>query len=396
MTSAMGATNGTIQISRAALSHNYRLAKQLAGNCAIIAVVKSNGYGVGAEAIAKHLSSEGARNWAVSNISEAMELRQTGIAGEIILLGHLEADDSWFELVHQNDCCLSVSCLEDALVARDWTTRSNRTLRVHLQMEIGMKRLGIDMEQVDQVVSAIRGHRLLQIEGAYGHPPSSHFDGLRAEHRRFESALQKVKQYFPSVSSHFASSAGLACGVGLDPHQYVRLGISLLGGLSSWAQSEEHRTETMGPAGCDALEKERLSDWRAVVRIVSRVVQIQRLRPGESVSYGGDFCARRATVVAVVPVGYADGIPTDLSNRLIVNVRNAPVKQIGRITMNYLMLDVTDMDEVRVGEPVCIGDSVQPFHKLAKMAGHLPHELLARLSPRAPRCLVSSFRTMFG
>jgi len=388
VTSAIDTTNGTIQISRAALSHNYRLAQQLAGNCEIIVVVKSNGYGVGAEALAKHLSSEGARNWAVSNIAEAMELRRTGIKGEILLLGHLEADDSWFEHIHQNDCCLSVSCLEEALLARDWTRRSKRTLRVHLQMEIGMKRLGIAMEQVDKVASAIRGHRLLQIEGAYGHPPSSHFDGLISEHRRFEAALQKVKQYHPLVSSHFASSAALACGVGLDSHQYVRLGISLLGGLSSRAKSEWHRpARTNDVAVGDESQNKQLDDWRSVVRIVSRVVQIQRLHPGESVSYGGDFCARRSTLVAVVPVGYADGIPTGLSNQLIVNVRNTAVKQIGRITMNYLMLDVTDMDGLQVGELVSIGDSVQPFHELARMSGHLPHELLARLSPRAPRCL---------
>ncbi len=389
MPSATGATNGSIQISRAALSHNYHTAKQLAGSCEVIVVVKSNGYGVGAEPIAQHLSLEGARTWAVSSISEAIQLRRAGIEGDIILLGHLEADDSWFELVQQHDCRPSVSCLDDALAVRDWTSRFNRALRVHLQVEIGMKRLGVPPAKVDEVISVLDGHPHLHIEAVYGHPPSSQWEGLDSEHRCFLNALQKTKQLCPSVDSHFASSTALAHGIGLYPHRYVRLGISLLGGAPSLAEVGNSRPKgAFNSTSTAHSQMNGRGDWKSVVSMVTKVVQIHRLRPGEAVSYDGDFCAGRATVVAVVPVGYADGIPTCLSNRLLVNVRNLPVRQIGRITMNYMMLDVTDLEGLQVGEVVTIGDCFQRFRDLAALSGHLPHELLARLSPWAPRVLV--------
>jgi alanine racemase len=366
-----------ILISRDALRANLQLARRIAGGCEVIAVVKSNGYGIGALPLAQVLSVEGVCHWAVGTVEEGIALRSAGISGEIIILGHLESDDRSLRLATANDCSCSINCPDDAHRVLRWCRASCRSLKVHLQFEIGMARLGLQHDVCTESLNALCSEDLIKIAGIYGHPASGLATGLREEHARFLHTLQSAPEPLQSIPSHFANSAALVAGIGLRRHQFVRLGIALLGGSDNIFGDE-----TEDPAG------RSLNRWSDVVTIRTQIVQLQMLERGATVSYGGTFRADRRTIIGVVPLGYADGLPTSLSNRLIATVRGCPIKQVGQITMNYFMVDVTDIQGVAVGDSVTIGAAPQNFRELSRISGHLPHELYSRLSPRVARVVV--------
>lgn len=356
------------------LEHNARvLQKAMPPGCRLMAVVKAEAYGHGAFEIAVHLERIGVKAFAVATIEEGIRLRRYGIRGEILILGYTD--------VHRA-AELKKYDLMQTLIDKDYAAALNRqhvTVKCHIKIDTGMHRLGIAVEDRDKV-EAVFAMKNIHVCGIFTHlccadrlhPDDVAFTGGQIE--RFYDLLADLKAdglRIPRI--HIQSSYGLLNYPELRC-DYVRVGIALYGVLSS--PEENTRLQL---------------DLRPVFSLKSKVVLIRSVRRGEHVGYGRAYTAQRDSRIAIVPIGYADGYPRNLScGRGNVMIRGCQVPVVGRICMDQLAVDVTDVDEAAVGDTVTLiggeeGESSAPA--AAYRSGSISNELLSRMGERVERII---------
>ncbi len=362
-----------LEISTENLRYNANLLRNLMPpGCEMMAVVKANAYGHGAVKVSKCMNEIGVRAFAVATIDEGIELRRNGIQGEILILGY--TDVSRAKELHHYNLIQTIIDYYYALLLNN----SQYPIQAHIKIDTGMHRLGICVEEADRVaeVFCLDG---LEVSGIYTHLCVA--DNLEAEEvkytqgqiERFYMLLEFLKDRGITIPKvHIQSSYGLLNYPELRC-DYVRIGIALYGSLSS----EGDKTR-------------RSAQLRPVLSLKAKVILIREVASGESVGYGRDFILREGSRVAVVPVGYADGIPRNLSygrGKVLLHGRSAPV--IGRICMDQLLIDVTEIPEAKPGDvATLIGTDGQleiPATKVAKRAGSITNELFSRLGGRLER-----------
>lgn len=359
------------------LAHNIReLRRLMQPGCELMAVVKAEAYGHGMYETAAHLNRMGVRAFAVATIDEGIRLRLCGILGEILVLGYTP-DGRVRELVKYD--------LTQTLVDLGHALRLNaqrRTVKVHIKVDTGMHRLGFAADETE-VLAKVCKLKYLKLCGIYTHLCVS--DSLQEEDvaytrgqvERFYRVLDALKKEGITIPAvHIQSSYGLLNYPELKC-DYVRAGIALYGVLS---HAEERTIQT--------------PDLRPVLSLKSRVVLLRSVKSGESVGYGRAFVAQRGTQLAVLPVGYADGYPRELScgkGGVLINGCYAPV--VGRVCMDQLTVDVTDIPNVRVGsEAVLIGEAGGEKIFAPRLAGAcktITNELLSRMGSRLTHVIVS-------
>jgi alanine racemase len=369
-------------IDLGALAYNLRALERRARR-PVMAVVKADAYGHGALAVARVAREAGAAWLGVATVDEGLELRRAGDGGSILVLGGVypgEVDD-----LAEADLTPVVAALPAIGGEGDQTgltlarlasaaRRRGRPIGFHLKVDTGMHRLGIAPDEVDlfldRVGTLVTGAGApLRIEGLMSHlacaddPAEQGFtDRQRAA---LDGALARLEARGQSPGErHVDNSAGLVTA--WEKATLVRAGIALYG-----AHAPEPGLVL------------------PVMSLVSGVAALREVRRGGRVSYGGTFTAARPTLVASVPIGYADGLPRALSGRgeALLGGRRAPIA--GRVCMDWTMLDVTDIPGVRVGDPVLWfgrgDDGALPAEAVAATAGTLAYELFCRVSPRVPR-----------
>lgn len=353
------------------LVHNARTLQSVLGEGSkMMAVVKADAYGHGDIAAAKTLSREGIDAFAVATIDEGIRLRKHGIKGDILILGCTDTCRT-AELRRYN---LSQTVV-DAPHAQA-LNRFGKQVKVHIKVDTGMHRLGSGYHQVDEV-NQIFACEHLQIDGIYTHLCAA--DSLKAEDeaftrlqiRRFYELLETLKaQGIALPKSHIQSSYGVL------NHPEVRCDLARIG---------------LALYGAMGSTKQRI-DLKPVLSLKARVVHVSRVAAGESVGYGREFTAQRDTVVATIAIGYADGIPRSLSGQGDVLLRGCRAPMIGRICMDQLMADVTDVVDVQRGDIAtligCDGDAEINAVDVARSAGTIPNELLSRMGSRLERILL--------
>ena len=359
------------------LAHNVReLRGLMQPGCELMAVVKAEAYGHGMYGTAVHLNRLGVRAFAVATVDEGIRLRRCGILGEILVLG-CTSPGRVRELV-KYDLTQTVVDLGHALRLN----AQRRTVKVHIKVDTGMHRLGFAADETE-VLAKVCKLKYLKLCGIYTHLCVS--DSLAAEDAaytggqidRFYQALDVLKKEGITIPAvHIQSSYGLLNYPELKC-DYVRAGIALYGILSN---AEERTIQT--------------PDLRPVLSLKSRVVLLRRVKSGESVGYGRAFVAERETQLALLPVGYADGYPRELScgkGGVLINGCYAPV--VGRVCMDQLTVDVTDIPNVRAGsEALLIGAAGGEkifAPQLAGACGTITNELLSRMGSRLTRITVS-------
>ena len=362
-----------IELNPEHLAHNVRqLRSALPAGCQLMAVVKAEAYGHGAVPIAVRLQKLGVKAFAVATIDEGIQLRRRGIRGEILVLGYT-CPDRARELQRYD----LIQTLIDGDYARA-LGRMGRKVKVHIKIDSGMHRLGFDVRDFAGVADTFMLENL-QVEGIFTHLCVS--DSLaegddrftREQIRAFQKLLETLSAMgFPRPKVHIQSSYGLLNYPELRC-DYARVGIALYGAASS----PEDRTRLELPL-------------RPVLSIRSRVALIRTIPAGEAAGYGRAFTADRETRLAVVPIGYADGVPRSLScGRGRVLIRGTAVPILGRVCMDQLTIDVTDLPEASVGDIVTlIGTDGAQEITAAEMAGRadtIANELLSRLGARLPR-----------
>lgn len=358
------------------LARNLGHVRSLIGpSVAIFLVAKADAYGHGASAIAHHALKAGAQAICVTTANEALELRRAGVRSRIIVLGPSWGDDAMPAL--RQGIEMAVPSLE-LFEAMERTARGAASkARIHLKVDTGMNRLGMTPEEALTALESLRSGPFLVLAGIMSHIAAT--DGARSESAQaqagvFSGLLERARALGllagPSerFSAHLANSACVLSG--LDPlHDAVRIGAA-----------------AYGIAPDPRLQRGELEP---VMSVRTRIVHVQEVRAGEGVGYGGTFVARRETRIAVLPVGYDDGVDWRLGNRGEVLVRGRRVPIVGRISMDYTTVDVTDVPGVRVGERVTLlgadGGARIRAEEIAARTGTVPYDVTCSIGKRVER-----------
>jgi serine/alanine racemase len=355
-----------IELDPDALRRNVQaLRGLLPPGCGLMPAVKADAYGHGAVLIARELQALGVNAFCVATAEEGAALRRAGIGGTLLVLGYTHPEQ--LPLLTEHD-------LTQTVVDADYGRALNaygRLVRAHVAVDTGMHRLGIPAEETRSVVQLLRSRRL-RVEGIYTHlcaPGDADF--TRSQTTAFFGLRDRLRCLGFCPKTHLLSSGSLLRWPELGG-DYARAGLALYGAL--------------GPADAAVSPV----DLRPVLSLKARVALTRRLRPGEHLGYDLAYTAERERSVAVLSIGYADGVPRALScgrGSVLLNGKRAPV--LGRICMDQMMVDITQIEGVSSGdEAVLIGKSgslEQSAAALAEAAGTIPNELLSRLGPRLPR-----------
>ena len=340
-----------------------------------MAVVKCDAYGHGGVLAAKELERTGDRSFATATMEEAVRLRENGITGEILILGYTDAGRA-------RDLCgynlmQSVIGYEYARLLDEAAACAGVSVQVHIKIDTGMHRLGISAGKTSEA-GMVFAMQNLEVCGIYTHLCCA--DSMRPEDiactrgqiasfYRLTGALEKEGIRLPKL--HIQSSYGLLNYPELRC-DYVRAGIALYGVRSK-------------PENDTVLNLE----LRPVLSLKSRVVLIRPVKKGETFGYGRQFLAERDSRIAILPVGYGDGYPGDLScgrGCVLIGGYSAPV--IGRICMDQLAVDITEAEEIRMGDTALLiggaGVSSQTAPAVAAASGRIANELLCRMGARLP------------
>lgn len=372
-----------IEIDAGALTHNLAVLKGVLGKGVLTAaVVKANAYGHGIEQVAG-LAERGADWMAVHSAGEARTLRDLGVAGPVLIMGFVPPSE--MTGLGADDHIL-VSTEEALVWLGNYREKTGHALPVHLKVETGTNRQGVPADRISGMCRLAAAHGL-DVVGI-----ATHFANIEdtLEHEFAQTQLAEFRQAVEAVTSqlggrppfiHAACSAAALLFREAD-FSLVRVGISMYG---HWP-SRETRLSWMLEHGRNGLGLQPALTWRALVG------QTKEVAVGATVGYGRTWRALRPTRLAVLPVGYADGYPRTLGNRARVLVHGVPAPVVGRVCMNVMMIDVTDVPEVAVGDPVVLlgtGKTASiTAEELAALSGTINYELLARLSPTIPRRVV--------
>ena len=367
------------EISSSAIERNAReILGALPEGCGLIGVVKAHGYGHGAATAAHALRRAGCRFFAVACCEEALSLRQAGITDSILILSAVDATRA--AEMADNDISLAVECLEKA-VALSRNLRCGQRLKIHIKLDTGMGRIGFAAGEDAGIEAAAEAAQQpgLVPEGIFTHFAVSDMPGgetyTRGQFALFCMAADAVEYLSGKrFAMRHCSNSGAVLSYRKEgfPLSAVRPGLLLYGVYPE----EEHGGLSLIPA----------------MTLRSRVAVITHHKQGDTVSYGRTWTAERDCTLAVIPIGYADGLQRALSGKLEVAIRGRRVKQVGRICMDCCMLDVTDVPDAAVGDEVTIfgcGDSGElTVAEVATLAGTIPYEILCGISPRVPRLTV--------
>ena len=365
-----------LEIDLSALADNVRALRRRIGSRRLLyAVVKANAYGHGAELIAPAALQAGADRLAVAAVNEAVALRQAGVAAPILVLGYTPPDLA--ETLLEYALTATVYEARTALAFAEAADRHGQPLTVHIKVDTGMHRLGIDHAEALELCAHLNRNAHLRLEGIYTHfSTADEVDQRysRKQLRRFSALLDRLASAAcrPPIAHAANSAATLAMPQAhLDA---VRCGI-LVYGLSPG--SERPAPPEMRP----------VLSWKA------RIAQVRRLNAGEPVSYGNTWRAPETRTVAVVPVGYADGFPRSPKNwqSVLVGGREAPI--VGRVCMDQTVVDVTEIvatgGSVSQDDEVVLIGSQQGISLTAELIaarlGTINYEVTSRLMARLPR-----------
>lgn len=377
------------EIDVAAFRRNVRAARRwLPESSRLIAMLKANAYGHGALELARACMDEDAEMIGVAMLEEALELKGGGVTLPLLILGPLDKDQVHRAVVEQ--FVIGVVGPDELLLIDEVTRQSGASARLHLKLDTGMNRMGLKESDLPLVVNLVRTNPLMQVDAIYTHFANASIPGdplTETQLADFSRLLGVLESHGLTASLHHTSNSAATMRGLVRPGDYARIGLALFGG-----------------APVDGTD-ERLEP---VMTLRSRVARVKAIRPGEVVGYGATFTARRHTILATVPIGYADGYDRLLSNRGVALVRGQRVPVVGRVSMDLITLDVTDVDVVAVGDPVVLlgrqGNEEVTAEEIAGLTGTISYEVFCAVSSRVPRLfrdgeevkVVSKFDSMLG
>ena len=359
-----------LQVDLDALAENLRKVKDRAGT-EVLAVVKADAYGLGAVTVARAME-DACAFFGTANISEALELRRSGIKKPILILGRVPI--SAYPFAVAEDIRVPVFIYEDAVALSAEAVRQGKTANFHFVVDTGMSRIGFQAtEEAADMCTEICKLPNLRAEGLFSHYATADGADLTSANEQlalFEEFTEKLKVRGVQIPvCHLNNSAGIINFPGKQ--DMVRSGIVQYGMYPS------------DEVDADLLKVEPVMEW------IAKVVYVKTLPAGRQISYGGCYTTTRETKVATLPVGYADGYRRSLTDKghVLIHGKKAPI--IGRICMDQMMVDVTDIADVKIGDHAVLigrsGDEAITVDYLAQLTGTLNYEIICGISRRTPR-----------
>ncbi|MBD2444980.1 alanine racemase [Dolichospermum sp. FACHB-1091] len=364
-----------VEIDLGALSNNVKeLVKFLSPCTQLMAVVKADAYGHGAVAVAKTVLEAGASWLGVATVPEGIQLREDGIQAPILILGATNTPEQIQAIAYwqlQPTLCSPKQALEFSNVLED--INYNLPLPVHIKLDTGMSRLGTNWQEAVEFIQLVQGLPHLYITSIYSHLATADSPDTRVmteQHRRFEKVIALIKAKGLKIPTlHLANSAATLTDAGLH-YDMVRVGLAIYG---------------LYPA----IHLQNQIKLKPVLQVKARVTQVKTITAGTGVSYGHHFIAAEEMRLAVVGIGYADGVPRSLSNKMQVLIRGQRVPQIGAITMDQMMLDVSSIPDLQEGEVVTLlgeqGKEQISADNWANCLNTISWEILCGFKHRLPR-----------
>ena len=363
-----------VKIDLDAISSNFAAIRKKAG-VPVMAVVKADAYGHGAIQVARLLQDQCAF-FGVSSMLEAMELRRAGLSTPILILGHTPVNA--YPTAIEENIRPAIFHYEDALALSEAAQNLGKTAPFHFAVDTGMSRLGFQATESSADLCA----KIAALPGLYAEGLFSHFatadcadlERAKAQAQKFDAFDAMLKQRGVNIPiRHLDNSAGL---MNFSCHyEMVRSGIVTYGMYPSEEVSPE------------------LLDLKPALQWLSRVTHVKTLPAGREISYGGTYVTQRDTRVATVPVGYADGYRRNLSGKFYVLIHGKQAPILGRICMDQLMVDVTDIPETKVNDRVTLvgrdGDEQITMEAISAVADSFNYEFVCGISRRVPRIYVS-------
>lgn len=386
-------TRAWLEINPLALIHNIQqLRSLLSPTTELMAVVKANAYGHGAILVAQTALKYGVTSLAVATIAEGQELREAGIKAPILLLGAVNTPEE-IRAIAQYHLEPNLSTLQQAKLfsatltnsgksKEEWAlptllkSNSGKSLPVHINIDTGMSRLGMPWQEVGELIQLVQSLPGLELASIYSHLATAEDTDSRVrqqQQQRFQKIIDicQTMGLPPHVKFHLANSAGTLVDAGLH-YDRVRVGLSLYGLYPS-------------------PHLQSLLSLQPVMAVKARVALVKPLAAGTGVSYGYKFFAPQDMLIAVVGIGYADGVPRLLSNKMQVLIRGRLVPQIGSITMDQLMLDVSAIPDLQPGEIVTLigqdGDRIITADDWAEAIDTISWEILCSFNSRLPHLI---------
>jgi alanine racemase len=375
--SKSGADRPTLaKIDLSALAHNYQEVVRRAGKRKILAVVKAQAYGHGAIRVSQHLLGLGADMLGVAFVEEGRELREAGIQAPILVMGAIFPEQA--EALVRLGLTPLVYNETMAKVLSDAARKYKKKVPVHVKVDTGMGRLGIVPEAVIDFIKVIRKLDGIRIEGLMTHFADADLRDKQFASKqmdRFESLMKGLDAQGMSISLCHAANSAAVLDFDRAFFTMVRPGLMLYGYSPLEAAPDGPRI-----------------DVQPVLSLVTRIAFLKRTPAGVPISYGRTFVTKRESLIATIPVGYADGYARSLSNRGEALVHGTRVPVAGRVCMDMTMLDVTDVPGVREGDDVVlIGAQASEritAEDIAAKTGTIPYEVLCGISGRVPRVYV--------
>ena len=356
------------EIDLSALSHNVAvIRKRLRHGSIFMAVIKKNAYGHGVIPIARHLVSIGVDNLAVYSLEEGLELRQANINVPILLFRIVPPRDARIAVAEH--LTPTVMDAESALALNSAARELDTTVKVHVKVDTGLNRSGASLGDAAKLLPILFGLEHLEIEGLYTHFASADEPDKTPTETQLRRFLDLARA-FPSVKLWHTANSAAAIRLPETHLSMVRVGISLYGLYPSTAVVWDI---TLKP----------------VLSLMGPIVRIHRLKPGDGVGYGLTWKATNDTIVALVPVGYGDGLPRLLSNRGEALVRGQRVPIRGRISMDQTVVDITGVPQAEVGDVVTFIGRQPPGEitadEVAAWANTINYEVVTTLPSRLTR-----------
>ena len=355
-----------VEINLGNIEKNFLTLKSYAKpDTKIFAIIKADAYGHNSTMVAPALIASGVSAFGVASVDEGIELRNSGCEIPILVLG---AVPTWsFISAVQNDISISVFSEEHLKAAKLAYEHTKRPVKAHIKIDTGMNRIGLYYKDAPEFINKVLNMKEVEICGIFSHlacAEDREITKMQSERFKF------VQEKFPQIKAHLLNTAGIISYPDLQ-FNAMRAGIGIYGLMP------------------DLPEGAKAPKLYPAMSLKGRIAYIKDVEPNEGVSYSYTYKTTRKTRIATVPIGYADGVPRALSNKIYGIINGRKIPQIGNITMDQMMFDVTDAGEVNIGDVITlIGEDEGQEIKIdewANILGTIHYELTCRLKVRLPR-----------
>jgi alanine racemase len=371
------------EINLKAFKHNLQNLKKITEpDTGIMAVIKADAYGHGSLPCAKAAVDSGVDYCGVGIIEEGIELRENGITEPILILGSIFPDEAADLVRHDLATILCTNHLAKALAKE--AEKQKKPVSVHIKVDTGMNRLGVLPENLLSLIHTINKLPILKLEALSTHFSSADDEDTSITTQQielFQKILTELKEAGVTIPTltHLANTSALL-RFPESRSKMVRPGLILYGALPS---------PILNSVAHEIYQKKNLQIFQPVMQLKSKIILLKSIQKGQPLSYSRKYFTQKDSVIATLPIGYADGLHRNLSNNMEVLIKGKRVHQVGTICMDMILIDVTEIPDVQMGDEVVIfgkqdEEEIQ-VEDLAKRSNTIPYEILCNVGKRVPR-----------